>query len=83
MTLLPPCLQIYKNFFEWKKKKQKTGHDSIQKNANAGQRANPLRQLIPKTQKNVASVNGVNKGIWDNSSLNLLSFKHKVYVALT
>ena len=31
----------------------------------------------------VASVNGVNKGIWDDSSLNLLSFKHKVYVALT
>ena len=34
-----------------KKKKKKTGHDSIQKNANAGQRANPLRLLIPKTQK--------------------------------
>ena len=66
-----------------KKKKKKTGHDSIQKNANAGQRANPLRQLIPETQKNVASVNGVNKGIWDDSSVNLFSFKHKVYVALT
>ena len=65
------------------KKKKQPGMIAFRKMPMLDQRANPLRQLIPKTQKNVASVNGVNKGIWDDSSVNLLSFKHKVYVALT
>ena len=71
-------------FLKNEKKKKKTGHDSIQKNANAGSTCKPSKAVNPEdSKKNVASVNGVNKGIWDNSSLNLLSFKHKVYVALT
>ena len=51
------------------KKKKKLGMIAFRKMPMLDQRANPLRQLIPKTQKNVASVNGVNKGIWDDSSL--------------
>ena len=52
MTLLLPCLQIYKNFFEeWKKKKKKTGHDSIQKNANAGSTSKPSKAVNPEDLK--------------------------------
>ena len=51
MTLLLPCLQIYKNFFEEWKKKKKTGHDSIQKNANAGSTSKPSKAVNPEDSK--------------------------------